>query len=80
VGAEDLVDQIKAGGALNFDRVIGHPSVMPILSQVARILGPRGLMPNPKVRCCPHEVTRALHPDVRLATDGHHAAQTTWGF
>jgi large subunit ribosomal protein L1 len=50
VGAEDLVNTIKAGGALNFDRVIGHPSVMPILSQIARILGPKGLMPNPKVR------------------------------
>eukprot|EP00976_Prorocentrum_cordatum_P052230 1054199-Prorocentrum_minimum.AAC.1 len=52
VGAEELIAKIKSGGsgAINFDRAIGHPALMPQLSAVARILGPRGLMPNPKVR------------------------------
>eukprot|EP00854_Cymbomonas_tetramitiformis_P008265 gene8265-9820_t len=51
VGAEDLVQKIKSegSGAINFDRAIGHPSVMPILAPIARVLGPRGLMPNPKL-------------------------------
>eukprot|EP00958_Prasinococcus_capsulatus_P001350 scaffold115_cov304-Prasinococcus_capsulatus_cf.AAC.44 len=50
VGAEDLVERIKqSGGKLDFDRTLAHPSTMPLVSQVARILGPKGLMPNPKL-------------------------------
>ena len=48
VGLEDLADQIKKG-EINFDRVIASPDAMRIVGQLGQILGPRGLMPNPKV-------------------------------
>lgn len=48
VGGQELVDAIKAGN-INFDVCITSPDMMPLLSQVARILGPKGLMPNPKL-------------------------------
>mmetsp|Transcript_8214 Transcript_8214/g.16929 ORF Transcript_8214/g.16929 Transcript_8214/m.16929 type:complete len:332 (-) Transcript_8214:134-1129(-) len=68
VGAEELIAKIKSGGsgAINFDRAIGHPSLMPQLSQVARILGPRGLMPNPKLGTLTTDITKA----VKLAKQG----------
>lgn len=47
-GAEDMVQKIKQEGWLGFDRVIATPDMMPVVSKVAKILGPRGLMPNPK--------------------------------
>lgn len=48
VGADDLVDKIKDGW-LEFDKVLATPDMMATVSKVAKILGPRGLMPNPKV-------------------------------
>ena len=48
VGAEDLVDSILAG-TINFDRCIATPDMMAMVGRVAKVLGPKGLMPNPKL-------------------------------
>ena len=48
VGAEDLAEQVQ-NGDMPFDVVIATPDMMPVLGRIARILGPKGLMPNPKV-------------------------------
>jgi large subunit ribosomal protein L1 len=59
VGAEDMVDKIK-GGWLDFDACIATPDMMPKIGPIAKILGPRGLMPNPKVGTVTLEVGRAV--------------------
>ena len=59
VGAEDMVEKISSGW-LDFDRVIATPDMMPAISKVAKILGPRGLMPNPKIGTVTMDIGRAV--------------------
>ena len=59
VGGEELIDSVAAGN-INFDRVIATPDMMPKMSKVARILGPKGLMPNPKLGTVTNNVADAV--------------------
>ncbi|NQW83828.1 MAG: 50S ribosomal protein L1 [Alcaligenaceae bacterium] len=59
VGMEDLAEQIK-GGTFNFDVVIASPDTMRIVGTLGQILGPRGLMPNPKVGTVTADVAQAV--------------------
>src|SRR6218665_1260689 len=59
VGAEDLVEQVQAGN-INFDRVIATPDMMPLVGRLGKILGPRNLMPNPKVGTVTPDVAGAV--------------------
>jgi large subunit ribosomal protein L1 len=59
VGAEDLAAKVE-GGFLDFDRVIAHPEMMAVVGKLGRVLGPRGLMPNPKVGTVSADVARAV--------------------
>jgi large subunit ribosomal protein L1 len=66
VGMEDLADQIKAG-MMDFDVVVASPDAMRVVGQLGQVLGPRGLMPNPK--------TGTVTPDVATAVQNAKAGQ-----
>ena len=60
VGAEDLIKEIKTKSVIDFDIAVAHPSMMKHLGQIAKILGPKGLMPNPKNETVAADVARAV--------------------
>ncbi|MDX5362223.1 MAG: 50S ribosomal protein L1 [Alphaproteobacteria bacterium] len=66
VGAEDLVEQIQ-GGKIDFDLCIATPDMMGLVGRLGKVLGPRGLMPNPRVG--------TVTPDVKAAIDSAKAGQ-----
>lgn len=59
VGGQELIDSVAAGN-INFDRVIATPDMMPKMSKIARVLGPKGLMPNPKLGTVTNNVAEAV--------------------
>ena len=59
VGAEDLVEQVSKG-TINFDRCIATPDMMGLVGRLGKVLGPRGLMPNPRVGTVTMDVTAAV--------------------
>ena len=59
VGAEDLVEQVQKG-VIEFDRCIATPDMMPLVGRLGKVLGPRGMMPNPKVGTVTADVAAAV--------------------
>ena len=61
VGAEDLMERIQKENFFEFDVVIATPDMMGVVGRIARVLGPKGLMPNPKSGTVTMDVTKAIH-------------------
>ena len=59
VGAEDLMEQIQAGD-MPFEKVIATPDMMPLVGRLGKVLGPKGMMPNPKVGTVTMDVAKAV--------------------
>jgi large subunit ribosomal protein L1 len=82
VGMEDLAEQVKAG-QMDFDVVIASPDAMRVVGQLGQILGPRGLMPNPKVGTVTPDVTKAIENakagQIRYRNDKNGIIHTTIG-
>jgi large subunit ribosomal protein L1 len=82
VGFEDLANEIK-GGKIDFDVVIATPDAMRVVGQLGQVLGPRGLMPNPKVGTVAQDVTTAVKNakagQVQYRTDKAGIVQCTIG-
>lgn len=60
VGAEDMVEKISKEGWLEFDKVVATPDIMGVVGRLGKVLGPRGLMPNPKLGTVTFDVARAV--------------------
>lgn len=75
VGADDLAEEVMKGN-INFDRCIATPDMMPLIARIGKILGPRGLMPNPKLGTVTMDVKKAVESskggavEFRAAKDG----------
>lgn len=82
VGMDDLAEQVKKGN-LDFDVVVASPDAMRVVGQLGQILGPRGLMPNPKVGTVTPDVATAVKNakagQVRFRTDKNGIIHTTLG-
>ncbi|MGJ8694391.1 MAG: 50S ribosomal protein L1 [Thalassotalea sp.] len=82
VGMEDLAEQVKAG-VMDFDVVIATPDAMRVVGQLGQILGPRGLMPNPKVGTVTPDVVTAVNNakagQIRYRNDKNGIIHTTIG-
>ena len=61
VGAEELVEKVQKENWLDFDVVIATPDMMGVVGRIARILGPKGLMPNPKAGTVSMDITKAVN-------------------